>query len=523
MTPNKRVNNAFSLLFQGQIEKADELSKNLLLDPLPDAPSYFLAAEISLAKNKLTDALEYISLATDKQPPESQFQLRKAEIQLMLRHGIEAQETAAYAANSHADNPAVQLGAAVICRQCDNHKEAERFLLNIEALDFKSQRFLMEFARNQFYLGKMAKADQIIEHYLSLYPQNDGTIHLLRAQLEKQTTLKNHIAQLRKQVHKAKSAKEKVNLHFALAKELEDIEDFTGSFEELSAGTKLQRRQLNYSLQDEIANINSLIDTFQVDKYAKIAHSNLSDKPIFIVGMPRTGTTLVERILSNYSGVISAGETNDFTIAMSQIINQYMQDHSSEKLSSLDAAMRVDYTKIGQKYTTNLVNMMGKAQQTVDKLPFNFLYCGLIKKAFPQARIIHLVRDPIDTCYAVFKTLFNQSYFFSYDLDELADYYIAYRKLMEHWHTLMPSDILDVEYEKLVQEPEASAKRIVDFCGLEWSKDSINIENIQLPSSTASAAQIRQPIYTSSVNKWRNYELQLSQLINKLKAADMLS
>ena len=166
--------------------------------------------------------------------------------------------------------------------------------------------------------------------------------------------------------------------------------------------------------------------------------------------------------------------------------------------------------------------MFGKAVRYLDKTPFNFLYCGLIRKAFPQARIVHLVRDPMDTCYAVFKTLFSQACFFSYDLDELADYYIVYRQLMDHWHQLMPGFILNVRYEELVSNPLDVSRQIADYVGLSWSSELIEVQNVTGQSSTASAAQVREPIYTTSVSRWRHFEAELEPVRRKLAAANIV-
>lgn len=523
MTTAQLVNQALNMLTKGQRAGAYEISQRLLLVPDPEPASYFLACEISIVNNKLKQALEYIVLATQKSPLEPQLLLRKAQVQLMLRQGLNAQQTASTLAELDNTNPAIQLSAAVIFSQCDNHQGAEPFLLNAQAKKFTGQAFLFEFAKNQFYLGKSKQAEEIIAQYLALYPRNDGTIHLIRAQLNKQNQSDNHTEELNHQLSVAQTAKQKVNLYFALAKELEDLEDYPAAFNALCAGAKIQRQHLNYNLQNELTNINNLIETFSAENYVRLPDSILPDAPIFIVGMPRSGTTLVERIIAQHHNLKSVGETSDFTLAMSKVINEYMQTHRDDNLTPLNAALKIDYTNIGKMYLDNLHAMFGSAKTTVDKLPFNYLYCGLIKKAFPNARIIHLVRDPLDSCYAVFKTLFNQSYFFSYELNELAEYYIAYRRLMAHWHSILPGAILDVEYEMLVHEPQAMSKKIYDFCGLEWSEDSIKIENAKNASSTASAAQIRQPIYTSSVNKWRHYEPQLTAVRNRLRAAGLIS
>jgi hypothetical protein len=158
----------------------------------------------------------------------------------------------------------------------------------------------------------------------------------------------------------------------------------------------------------------------------------------------------------------------------------------------------------------------------IDKLPFNFLYCGLIHRALPRARIVHVVRDPMDTCYAVYKTLFGQAYPFSYDLEELATYYIAYHRLMNHWRTTMPGLIQDVSYENVVANSETEARQLVAYCGLQWEPACLEFHNLKSASTTASAVQIRQPIYSSSVGKWRRYEQQLEPLRARLEEAGLV-
>jgi hypothetical protein len=152
-------------------------------------------------------------------------------------------------------------------------------------------------------------------------------------------------------------------------------------------------------------------------------------------------------------------------------------------------------------------------------LPFNFLYCGLIHRALPQAKIIHVVRNSMDTCYAVYKTLFGQAYPFSYNLDELATYYIAYRKLMAHWHAVLPELILDVAYEDVVADTEAQARLMLAHCGLEWEPQCLDFHESGLVSTTASTVQVRQPVYSSSIEKWRHYQEQLDPLRATLERA----
>jgi tetratricopeptide (TPR) repeat protein len=523
MNPLQLVNQGMKLLFQGQVQQAAKISSKLLIDAPGLAQVHYLACELAIAKSQLELALSHINQAIEIDPQQPALKFKKAQIEIIGRQGLRAQNTASATAAINPDNPSVQLEAARIFSQCDNHVGAELFLMNAKAMGTKTPDFLFEFAKNQFYLGKTLEAENAISDYLDLGLPNNGPVLLLRAKLKKQTQDKNHVEMLKKYLTRQPSKEDAVNCYFALAKELEDLGDYSQSFTALKSGAEIQRRLIQFKLSDELDNMKGLINTFQPADFAGIPDSTSSDSPIFIMGMPRTGTTLVERIISKLEGVKSAGETYDFTLAMSSIINHYITLNPDKKLSSLSAALEVNYSDIALKYNNNMCGMIGEARQYLDKLPFNFLYCGLIKKAFPKARIIHLVRDPMDTCYAVFKTLFHQTYYFSYDLDELADYYIAYRQLMDHWHKLMPGTILDVRYEELVSKPLEISKRITDYCGLNWSEELVEVQNSVEASSTASAAQVREPIYTSSIQLWRNYEAELEPLRKKLLAANIFA
>jgi Tfp pilus assembly protein PilF len=519
MNPLSKVKHGMNLLSRGQVQEAAQFSLQLLAEASASAPAHWFACQVAIAQNQPEQALEYINRAIeiDSQQPELHF--NKASIEMICRQGLKAQDTATAVAARFPDDPQIQLDAARVFIECGNHTGAEPLLLNAGAKETKNPKILYEFAKNQFFQGKTAGAEKAISDYLDLQLPANGRKLLLRAQLRKQTQSQNHVEMLKSYLAQPLSEREAVSCHYALAKELEDLGEYTQSFEALNSGAAIQRRLVDFKLADELKNIKDLIETFQPENYARIPDSASEDSPVFIVGMPRTGTTLVERIITQHEGVRSAEETYDFTLAFSSVINEYIAANRDRNLNPLSAALEVNYNKIADKYQGAMLGMLGKADYYLDKTPFNFLYCGLIKKAFPKARIIHLVRDPMDTCYAVFKTLFDKAYYYSYDLAELADYYISYRQLMDHWHQLMPDTILDVKYEELVSNPLDVSKRIADFVGLEWSKALIEIQDSDVAYSTASAAQVREPIHTSSVGLWRNLESELEPLRLRLAAA----
>lgn len=522
MNPEKRIQFALNLLSTGKVQQAAEISSQVLADAPGMAPAHYLASEVAVAQDQLPQALEHIekAIAIDHRQPV--LLLRKAHIQVLCRQGLNAQKTASEAADRFPDDAAVQLEAASIYSECGNHEGAEALLSRAGAIDPANPRFLFEWSTNQFFLGHTDEAEKAIADFLDLDLPVKGRKLLLRAQLRKQTPENNHVDSLRKFLSRDLPETEAVNGYFALARELEDMGEYGEAFEALRSGAAIQRRLVNFSLDSELQNLNDLIETFQPDQFARITDSESVASPIFVVGMPRTGTTLVERMVAQSEGVKSAEESFDFTLAFSSVINDYIADNPGKGLSPLSAALEVDYNEIARNYLDTMEGMLGPADRFLDKTPFNFMYCGLIGKSFPRARIVHLVRQPMDTCYAVFKTLFSKAYYFSYDLEELADYYVGYRRLMSHWRKLMPDTILDVSYEELVSEPAGVSKRIADFVGIEWSERLIEVQDFRAASSTASAAQVRAPIHTRSVGLWRRYEDQLEPLRQRLLAAGVI-
>ena len=239
-----------------------------------------------------------------------------------------------------------------------------------------------------------------------------------------------------------------------------------------------------------------------------------SDLPIFILGMPRSGTTLVEQILASHPSIHGAGELKDLSgIAFGLPHRLGSSQPFPECVAEVDAGR---WRELGEAYVQGIRKHAAGMERITDKMPSNYHFVGLIHLMLPSAQIIHCVRDPVDTCLSCYKTLFVKTQEFSYDLTELGRHYRQYDRLMQHWKTVLPGRMLDVRYEDVVSDLEGVARRLVEFCGLEWNEACLEFYKTERPVRTASAVQVRRPIYQTSIEYWRRYERHLGPLFQAL-------
>jgi tetratricopeptide (TPR) repeat protein len=314
----------------------------------------------------------------------------------------------------------------------------------------------------------------------------------------------------------ALSEEERIALDFALGKAYADIGRHERAFEHLLRGNARHRAHIRY---DEAGTLRSvaLTERLFTSEFVE-ARQNWgypSDVPVFIVGMPRSGTTLIEQILASYPGVHPGGELSAFSSIATEVLTQALAGAIDEP--SMRNATASDVREIGRRYAEHLESLSPGSLRVTDKLPNNAFYTGLIHLALPKARIIHAHRDPIDTCLSCFFWHFTGEQPFAYDLGELGRYYAAYEGLMRHWYRVLPEGtILNVHYEDVVADLEGQARRIVAYCGLDWNPGCLEFYKTERPVRTASATQVRKPIYTSSVGRWKPYAKHLGALFEAL-------
>jgi tetratricopeptide (TPR) repeat protein len=385
------------------------------------------------------------------------------------------------------------------------------------ALAPQNPQFIYNRAAVRRFVGDLEGAEEDYDRVIAIKPL-DYEAYLNRSELRVQTTARNHVPQL-----EALAAKEiadwrgDVPLRFALAKEYEDVGEYAKSFEQLRRGAKRRREHMRYDVAADVETVDWIMRAFP-DGPSNAPDAG-EDAPIFIVGLPRSGTTLVERMLGNHSLVSSAGELDSFALAIVDAARQRTGRPHVPRPELVALSATLNFTALGQDYLQRARAAFGGPGRFIDKMPLNYLYCGLIRRALSGAKIIHVTRHPMAVCYAMYKTLFKNGYPFSYDLGEIARYYIAYRRLMQHWRATMPDAIHELCYESLIADQRGEMRALLRFCGLEWEEACIDFQQNATATTTASASQVRRPLYESSVSKWRHYETQLAELSAQLKSA----
>lgn len=362
------------------------------------------------------------------------------------------------------------------------------------------------------YLGRFKDAEDDLLRCLRRAPQIPKLYWLL-SRLRTQTPQANHVVQIRQQSARAgHNPEETALLGYALHKELDDLGDHDGAWRAMEVACKAKRSALNYRAEDSRALVSALMQ-LPLSASAPVAGEG-ARTPIFIVGMHRSGTTLLEQMLDGHGDVQGVGELYDFTCQMRHATDYHCRGVIDAAL--VERAHDIDLASVGTGYLAGMEWRLGKQRHFTDKLPSNFLNLGFICQALPQARILHMVRDPMETCFSNLRELFGEANAYSYDQVELADYYRQYRRLMAHWHALFPGRILDVDYAALTREPEATLRTVAAFCGLGFEPGMLDLQARSRGVATASAVQVRDKVIALETPKWEPYRRYLGPLISRL-------
>jgi len=383
------------------------------------------------------------------------------------------------------------------------------------------------------FVGDLEGAETDYDRVIALQPLDFEAYHN-RSLLRVQTPARNHVAELESVAARPFADWQgEVQVRYALAKEYEDLGDHAQSFTHLKRGADLRRAHMTYDVAVDVATVDWIIEAFPQGPAESRASTTSpasptspgpttspapAETPIFIVGLPRSGTTLVERILGNHSLVTSAGELDCFALALTTQARQ-AAGRQLPRRELVAASALLDFPALGREYLRRARAAFGGDGRFIDKMPLNYLYCGLIRRALPGAKIIHVTRHPMAYGYAMYKTLFKDGYPFSYDLTDIGRYYAAYFRLMHHWNRTMPGVIHELCYERLIADQTEETRRLLSYCGLDWEDACADFHQNPAASTTASASQVRRPIYDSSVALWQAQAARLRPLRDVLEAA----
>lgn len=492
-----------------------------LLTVFPNsADLHFITGTAALERRELRRALRHLHRAYELAPHRPEFSTNLAQALLTAGESRRAKELADVAWTNAPLNPTTLDILGNVYSGCGAHDMALMAFERAVTLVPGHASLRYNLATSLISTGNIARAESEIEKCLLSNPHHWRS-HLARSHLSTQTPSRNHVAHLNSLLAaNAEDVEAQTCLNLALAKEHEDIGDFAKSFDHLIQGKQLAGSHLHYATEQDKA----VFDAIQrIDSMVRPGRGHDSVEPIFVFGMPRTGTTLVERILSSHPDVASAGELREFGIAIRKACG--IELLASPHGAIVDRLNALDWRQAGEIYLLSTRHLTGHTPRFIDKFTHNFLYAGFIARAFPNAKLICLRRNPVDTCLSNFRQLFDRKlpyYSYSFDLTDTGNYFILFDRLMTHWRQRLPARILEVNYEDLIHTQRTTTAKILDFCELPWHESCVDFHANASPVSTASSVQVRTAIYDSAVQRWHRYRPQLAGLLSLLEEAGIM-
>ena len=492
------------MLERGDFAGARRLAAVRLGEPSGAAEGHFLLGIADAEAGKIGDAIRQIEQAIAI-APHGEYRAQLARLYTLVRRDGDAVATLAAA---EAAPPADALGrdtmGCVYARLGDHDAALPHFVVAVD-LAPGNDRFRYNHAATLSFLGRIEEAEAALELILGRAP-HDARAHHLLAGLRKQTVAHNHVERLRA-VHQASPAgRDRLLTGYALAKELEDIDRADEALAHLVTINSAHRSTLAYDIVQDVAIFDAVEASWPFVSRAP-AGDGAADAPILIIGMPRTGTTLVDRILASHPDIESVGELQSLPLAVKAAART--RSRTVLDPETIAAAAGRDLNAIGRDYLERAAHYRRTpARRFVDKFPGNVFYAGIAARALPNATIVCLRRNPMDTILANFRNLFatgSRYYDYSYDLLDIAAYYARFDRLMAFWREALPGRILELGYEALVEDQEGESRRLLAHCRLDWSEACLDFHTHSGAVSTPSAAQVRRPIYRDSVARWRRH------------------
>jgi len=507
------LQNGFEALQRGRIQEARECVRQLLTTDPRLTEAHFLAGLIARRIKDRRTAIQAFSTVVRLQPGHPAAHAHLAQIFMMLGQPNIGLNALKWAVRHEAGDPEVQNLIGNVYFRLGEQSSALDWYARANAGHPGKPKYMVDHSNSLIFTGRHKQAEAEIQQVLEVQPDNPQAHWILSSVHRARSG--EHIAAMKKLANQpGLHPQAEAFLYYAMGKELEDLECWPEAFEAFSLGAGARRSVVDYEEAAEAEMFQALEDVYTPGWLERQAPGLDDPSPIFIVGQPRTGTTLVERIISSHSQVHSAGELRHFAISIRRLADYREPERYSADL--VRRAAELDSAELGRLYFDASRIMRGDSPRFVDKMPLNFQYIPLILGALPRAKIIHLVRDPMDACFSSFKHLFADAYLHSYEQGEMARHHVRYLRLMETWRRRFPGRFFDVAYEDIARELEPNARALIEYLELPWEDTCLRFHEQDAAVATASAVQVREPVHTRSIARWKKYPQQLQPMRDEL-------
>ena len=503
----------FAALNRGDLATAGEACKQALAANQKLVPAHFLVGLVALEGKQRQVAHEAFKSVVKLDRDHAAAWAHLAKLNVGEGRIAAAESALREVRRIQPSDPMVIELTGTVLNSLGEYEAAELFFERAHQMVPQSPSALMNLGNVRVFLGKIEEAVALFKRAIELEP-NSAQCHWGLANSEKAKD-DSHIKTMQGLIDSGRQSKRSQGfLYYAIGKENEDLGNWVDAFSAFTLGAQARRETVEFSEADEAAMFEAIKETYTAEWLAGATPGAEDPAPIFVLGQPRTGTTLIERVITSHSQVYSAGELQQFGLAIRRASRHADPKRFSKELFL--TASTVNPAEIGHMYLRSTAKLRDKSPFFVDKLPVNYLNIPLILAALPKAKIVHLVRGPMDACFASFKQLFADAYLHSYDQCEMARHHARYRDLMAHFRHEFPGRIIDISYEAAARDLEPNARKLIGALKLPWEDACLNFHESTSGVATASSVQVREPAHTRSIGRWRRYETELSPMMNEL-------